>query len=66
LNGAGSSTELGSGGSTVTLVSAENGVATIELAGVEGSCTAGETIELAELSVECTEVGDDSVELIVE
>ncbi len=66
LNGAGSSSELGSSGSTVTLVSAGDGVATIELDGAQGSCSAGETIELADHSVECTEVGDNSVQLIVE
>lgn len=66
LNGSGSSSELGSTGSTVTLVTAEDGVATIELDGAQGSCSAGETIELAAKSVACTEVGDNSVKLVVE
>ena len=66
LSGAGSSSELGSGGSTVTLVSAGDGVGTLELEGAQGSCSVGETIELADLSVECAEIGDDSVKLVVE
>ncbi len=66
LTGAGSSSELGSSVSTVTLVSAGDGAATIELDGAQGSCSAGETIELADRSVECAEVGDNSVKLVVE
>ncbi len=66
LSGTGSEAELGSSGNTVTLVSAEDGVATLGFADGEGSCTEGETIELAELTIKCTDVGDDSVELIVE
>lgn len=65
LTGAGASTDLGSGGSTITLVSVDSGVATFELAGEDARCSAGETVEVAELTVECTKIGDDSVELIV-
>jgi len=65
LTGAGASTDLGSGGSTITLVSVDSGVATFELAGEDARCAGGETVEVAELTVECTKVGNDSVELIV-
>lgn len=65
LSGPGASTELGDGGPSITLVSIQDGRATIELAGDEGSCAEGDTIELAGSSVECTAVQEDSVELTI-
>jgi hypothetical protein len=53
------------GGDTVQLVSSAAGVATIAYDGQQGSCSSGETIELGSASVECTEVGDGSVDLII-
>jgi len=65
LSGNGASTELGPYGEPITLLSVDDGVATIELAGAEGSCSAGDTIELAGASVQCTSVGSNDVEMIV-
>jgi len=64
--GNGSSTDFGQdGGATVQLVSSADGVATIAYDGQQGSCSSGETIGLGQASVECTEVGDGSVDLII-
>lgn len=66
LRGNGSSTDFGQdGGDTVQLVSSAAGVATIAYDGQQGSCSSGETIELGSASVECTEVVDGSVDLII-
>lgn len=65
LSGEGASTELGAAETPIKLVAIEDGQATIELGDAQGSCSAGETIELAESSVECTNVDDDSVQLTV-
>ena len=66
LRGNGSSTDFGQdGGITVQLVSSADGEATIAYDGEQGSCSSGETIELGTASVECTEVGDGSVDLII-
>ena len=66
LRGNGSSTDFGQdGGATVQLVSSADGVATIAYDGQQGSCSSGETIGLGQASVECTEVGDGSVDLII-
>jgi len=46
-------------------VSSAAGVATIAYDGQQGSCSSGETIELGSASVECTEVGDGSADLII-
>ena len=65
LNGSGASSELWSGATTVTLVSVEAGTATIDVSGTQGSCSAEETIDVAGMTVECTDVGERSVDLTV-
>lgn len=65
LRGEGASSDLGGERDTVTLVAVDDGVATIELAGQRGSCSSGETIEIGQASVECTEVASDGVDLTI-
>lgn len=65
LRGEGASSDLGGERATVTLVSVEDGVATLDLGGQRGSCTAGETIDIGPASVECTVVDGDGVDLII-
>lgn len=65
LRGEGASSDLGGDRFAVSLVSVDDGVATIDLAGEQGSCSSGETIDLAQASVECTEVSSDGVDLTI-
>ena len=61
LNGAGAEVEVF--GNTVTLGSVQDGRATLEVAGASVSCAEGESVAAGPLSVECTSVTAEAVEL---
>ena len=50
-------------GNTVTLGSVQDGRAALEVAGASVSCAEGESVAAGPLSVECTSVTPDAVEL---
>ena len=50
-------------GNTVTLGSVQDGRAALEVAGASVSCAEGESVTAGPLSVECTSVTADAVEL---
>ena len=50
-------------GNTVTLGSVQDGRAALEVAGASVSCTEGESVAAGPLSLECTSVTADAVEL---
>ena len=50
-------------GNTVTLGSVQDGRAALEVAGASVSCAEGESVAAGPLSVECTSVTADAVEL---
>ena len=61
LNGEGSEVEVF--GNTVTLGAVQDGRASIEVNGASVSCAEGESVAAGPLSVECTSVNADAVEL---
>ena len=61
LDGEGSEVEIL--GQTVTLGGVQDGRATISVGGASVSCGEGETVSAGPLSLECSGVTDDSVEL---
>ena len=61
LDGAGAEVEVF--GNTVTLGSVQDGRAAIEVAGASVSCAEGESVAAGPLSLECTSVTADAVEL---
>lgn len=61
LNGVGAEVEVL--GNTVTLGSVQDGRATLEVAGASVSCAEGESVAAGPLSVECTSVTAEAVEL---
>ncbi|NEK59730.1 hypothetical protein GCU56_17880 [Geodermatophilus sabuli] len=61
LSGEGSEVEIL--GTTVTLGGVQDGRASISVGGASVSCAQGETVTAGPLSLECTTVADDSVEL---
>ncbi|MGI8793037.1 MAG: hypothetical protein ACR2H3_07665 [Acidimicrobiales bacterium] len=65
LSGEGATTDLGVEGRPITLVSVTVGVAVLDFGGDRGSCSVGDTVELSGASVECTEVGDNAVQLTI-
>ena len=65
FGGFGGMFKVPSGMRSPVLVSSADGEATIAYDGEQGSCSSGETIELGSASVECTEVGDGSADLII-
>jgi hypothetical protein len=67
LNGDGADADLDTlaGEPTVTLEGASDGTADLSVDGEDVSCREGETVEAAGLSIECTDVGDDEVDLQV-
>ncbi|GAA5143023.1 hypothetical protein GCM10023340_07540 [Nocardioides marinquilinus] len=67
LNGDGAEADLDTlgGEPTVTLEGASDGTAELTVDGDDVSCREGETVEAAGLSIECTKVGDDEVDLQV-
>jgi hypothetical protein len=50
-------------GTTVTLGSVQDGRASLEVGGASVSCAEGESVAAGPLSVECTSVTEDAVEL---
>lgn len=50
-------------GPTISLGSVENGRASISVGDASVSCTEGESVSAGRLSLECTKVSDDEVEL---
>ena len=61
LDGAGAEVEVF--GNTVTLGSVQDGRASIEVNGASVSCAEGESVAAGPLSVECTSITTDAVEL---
>ncbi|MGY1726142.1 hypothetical protein ACI79J_04150 [Geodermatophilus sp. SYSU D01062] len=61
LDGEGSEVEVL--GTTVTLGSVQDGRASISVAGASVSCGEGESVNAGSLSLECTSVSGDTVEL---
>ena len=50
-------------GTTLTFAGVENGKASLSVGGASVSCGEGETVGAGPLQLECSSVGDDSVEL---
>ena len=50
-------------GPTISLGNVENGQASIDVGGARVSCVEGESVSAGGLSLECTSVSDDEVEL---
>ena len=50
-------------GQTLTLGSVQDGQATLEAGGATVTCTEGQSVAAGPLSLECTSIDDDSVEL---
>ena len=61
LNGEGAEVDVF--GNTVTLGSVQDGRAALEVAGASVTCAEGESVAAGPLSVQCTSVTEDSVEL---
>jgi hypothetical protein len=61
LNGEGAEVDVF--GNTVTLGSVQDGRASLDVAGTSVSCAEGESVAAGPLSVECTSVTADAVEL---
>ena len=61
LDGAGAEVDVF--GNTVTLGSVQDGRASIEVNGASVSCAEGESVAAGPLSVQCTSVSEDAVEL---
>lgn len=61
LGGSGASTEVGASNTEVALVGADGTTAEFRIDGTAAQCTEGESVEVAGVSVTCTEVGEDSL-----
>ncbi len=66
LRGAGAETELFDDTTTVALDGADGSAAQLTVNGESLTCTEGETLQAADVSVTCDSVGDDEVTLTVE
>lgn len=61
LGGSGASTEVGSANTEVSLVGADGTTANFTINGAAAECTEGQALDVAGISVTCTEVGDDAL-----